>query len=102
MHSTRERLSSYWQRINKYLHLPFEEASDPLSLKQQRLITALEVIRIEDFISPHVGVGRPPEDRIPVARAFIAKAVYGHATTRSDRDRMPHTPGSLLLRKSCF
>ena len=25
-HSTRERLSTYRQRINKYLHLPFEEA----------------------------------------------------------------------------
>ena len=70
------------------MHLPFEEASDPLTKKQQRLITALEVIRIEDFISPHVGVGRPTEDRIPVARAFIAKAVYGHATTRQLLDQL--------------
>ena len=56
MHSTRERLSTYWQRINKYLHLPFEEAIGPLTNKQQQLITALEVIRIEDFISPHMSV----------------------------------------------
>lgn len=73
MHSTRERLSTYWQRINTYLHLPFEEVMGTLTNKQQQLVTALEVIRIEDFISPHCGVGRPPSDRVPIARAFIAK-----------------------------
>ena len=76
----------------------FEEASDPLTNKQQRLITALEVIRIEDFISPHVGVGRPPEERIPVARAFIAKAVYGHATTRQLLDQLQ---SDIRLRRIC-
>ena len=80
------------------MHLPFEEASDPLTNKQQRLITALEVIRIEDFISPHVGVGRPLEDRIPVARAFIAKAVYGHATTRQLLDQLQ---SDIRLRRIC-
>ena len=82
MHSTRERLSTYWVRIKDFLFDPIEEEVGPLTNKQQQLITALEVIRIEDFIERRVGVGRPPEDRLPMARAFIAKAVYGHTTTR--------------------
>ena len=54
------------------------EAMGPLTNKQQQLITALEVIRIGNFISPRLGVARPMDDRVPVARAFIAKAIYGH------------------------
>ena len=46
MHSTRERLSTYWQRINNYLHIPFEEAIGFLTNKQQQLITALELYNI--------------------------------------------------------
>lgn len=46
MHSTSERLSSYWQRINKFLHLPFEGDIGSLTNKQQQLITTLEVTRI--------------------------------------------------------
>lgn len=98
MHSTKERLSSYWQRINKYLHLPFEEAIGSLTKKQQQLLTTLEVVRIEDFISHHVGVGRPPKDRIPMARAFVAKAIYGHTTTRQLLDQLQ---SDVCLRRIC-
>jgi hypothetical protein len=76
MHSTRERLSSYWGRTKDFLLSPVEEEFGPLTNKQQQLITALVVIRIDDFVEPHLGVGRPPADRLPIARAFIAKAVY--------------------------
>src|SRR5262249_53557491 len=88
MHSTRGRLSSYWGRIKDFLLSPVEEEIGTLTNKQQRLITALEVIRIEDFVVPHIGVGRPPEDRLPIARAFIAKAIYGHTTTRQLLDQL--------------
>lgn len=43
---------------------------------------ALEVIRIEEFIQPDVGVGRLRDDRIPMERAFVAKTILGYATTR--------------------
>jgi hypothetical protein len=82
MHSTKERLSSYWGQIKDFLFSLIEEEIGSLTNKQQQLITALEVIRIEDFIERHIGVGRPPEDRLPMARTFIAEAVYGHTTTR--------------------
>jgi Transposase DDE domain/Transposase domain (DUF772) len=98
MHSTRERLSSYWGRIKDFLLSPVEEELGPLTNKQQQVITALEVIRIEDFVAPHVGVGRSPADRLPIARAFIAKAVYGHATTRQLLDQLE---SDVRLRRIC-
>lgn len=98
MHSTRERLSSYWGRIKDFLLSPIEDESGPLTNKQQQLITTLEVIRIEDFIEPHIGVGRQPCDRIPISRAFIAKAVYGHTSTRQLLDQLQ---GDIRLRRIC-
>lgn len=98
MHSTRERLSSYSQRIKKNLLAWIEETLGHLTNKQQQLLRALEVIRIEDFITPHIGVGRPPEDRAPIARAFIAKAIYGHTTTRQLLDQLQ---SDVCLRRIC-
>lgn len=98
MHSTRERLSSYWGRIKDFLLCPIEEEFGSLTNKQQQVITALEVIRIEDFVEPYGGVGRPPADRLPIARAFIAKAVYGHSTTRQLLDQLK---SDVRLRRIC-
>lgn len=98
MHSTRERLSSYWVRIKDFLLSPVEEEIGTLTNKQQQVITALEVIRIEDFVEPHIGVGRPPADRLPIARAFIAKVVYGHTTTRQLLDQLK---SDVRLRRIC-
>lgn len=98
MHSTRERLSSYSQRIKNNLLSWIEETLGHLTNKQQQLLRALEVIRIEDFIAPHIGVGRPPKDRAPMARAFIAKAIYGHATTRQLLDQLQ---SDVYLRRIC-
>lgn len=98
MHSTRERISIYSERIKKNLLSWIEETIGPLTNKQQQLLTALEVIRIEEFILPHVGVGRPQEDREPMARAFIAKAIYGDATTRQLLDQLQ---SDIRLRRIC-
>ena len=80
------------------MHRPLEETVGPFTTKQQLLITALEVIRIEDFISSRIGVGRPTDDRVPIARAFIAKAIYGHTTTRQLLDQLQ---SDIRLRRIC-
>ena len=98
MHSTRERLSSYWGRIKDFLLSPIEEEIGSLTNKQRQLITALEVIRIEDFVSPHIGADRPASDRLLIARAFIAKAIYGHTTTRQLLDQLKI---DIRLRRIC-
>ena len=80
------------------MFLPIEKTVGPLTNKQQQLITALELIRIEDFVLHQIGVGRPRENRLAMARAFIAKAVYGHTTTRQLLDQLQ---SDVRLRRIC-
>ena len=62
---------------------------DPLTQKQQQLITILEVVRIEQFIPDYFGYeGRPPKTRAAIARSFVAKMVYNMTTTRALWDRL--------------
>lgn len=98
MHSTREMLSNYWQLIKEKLFPSLKEDLGPLTQKQQQLITALEVIRIEDFVLHQKGVGRPKEERAPIARAFIAKMIYECTTTRQLLDRLQ---SDISLRRIC-
>ncbi|MCH9638742.1 MAG: transposase [Betaproteobacteria bacterium] len=61
----------------------------PLTVKQQELITTLELLRIEEFICTSRGFpGRPAQDRRAIARAFVAKMVYNLPTTRLLLDRL--------------
>ncbi|MGD0663303.1 MAG: transposase [Syntrophorhabdales bacterium] len=58
----------------------------------------LEVIEIEKYVSSPLyhWMGRTPEDRRPIARAFVAKAVYDLPTTRMLVD-MLHTMPNLRM-----
>lgn len=98
MHSTRSRLSTYWHLIKNNLQPLLQMMLGPLTPKQQQLITVLEVARVEEYISLRTGVGRPKDDRLPLARAFIAKAIYGHATTRQLLDQLA---SDISLRRIC-
>lgn len=50
----------------------------------QRLITLVEVVRVEKFIKSFEGyVGRPESDRCAIARAFMAKTLYNIGETKS-------------------
>ena len=72
-----KELSQTWLRIQGSLFPWLEEDLGPLSKKQQQLITILEVIRIENHLRSYAGMpGRPPKDRVAIARAFVAKTVY--------------------------
>jgi len=65
-----------------------EEVGD-LTEKQMLLITVLEMIRIEEPLPNYQGfAGHPQSDRLAIARAFIAKAVYNISTTRMLIDRL--------------
>ena len=81
-------LSSIWCRIQRTLFPFLEEELGPLTEKQRKLVSILEIIRIEDSIIYTYRTGRPPSDRKAIARAFIAKAVYNVSTTRELLDRL--------------
>ena len=44
------RLSQFWGKIQGTLFPWLEEELNPLTKKQQQLITILEVVRIEEFL----------------------------------------------------
>lgn len=70
-------LSQYWDRIQGSLFPWLQEELDPLTKKQQQLVTILELVRIEQFIPDYRGCeGRPLKTRTAIARSFVAKMVY--------------------------
>jgi transposase len=82
-------ISQYWLRIQSSLFPWLEEELGELTEKEQKLVTTLELIRIERFTAVSRSLrGRPPKERAAVARAFVAKAVYNMPTTRALLDRL--------------
>lgn len=92
-------LSQYWSTIQATLFPQLEEVLDPLTEKQQQLITILEVVRVEQHVPDSRWCnGRPLKDRAPIARSFVAKMVYNMSTTRDLWERL-HTDKN--LRRIC-
>ena len=82
-------LSQYWLRIQSSLFPWLEEELGEMTVKEQKLVTTLELIRIERFTAFSRSLrGRPLKERATVARAFVAKAVYNIPTTRALLDRL--------------
>ncbi len=82
-------LSKYWEKIQGSLFAWLEEELDPLTEKQQQLVSILEVVRIEDFLPCHYGCeGRPQKTRSAIARSFVVKMVYHLDTTTFLIDRL--------------
>ena len=80
-----QRISWLKKTIQENLFPHLRECfDDPLTEKQKDLIMILEVVEIEKYVA-HLNeswTGRPPEDRCPLARSFVAKAVYRLDNTR--------------------
>lgn len=73
---------------------------DPMTEKQKRLITILEIVQVENHVkTPELQwMGRRLADRYAIARAFIAKAVYKFPTTRALMEGLNTMPN---LRNIC-
>ena len=81
-------LSSMWNRIQSNLFPFLEEELGKLNIRQQKLVSVLEVVRIEERILYEYRTGRPQSDRKAIARAFVAKAIYNLGSTSALRDRL--------------
>lgn len=75
-----------------------EEAVGPLTQKMAEFVRCLEVVRFEEFLPLRGGVGRPPAERVFLARAFLAKAIFNVGTTRMLLDRLQC---DIALRRIC-
>lgn len=85
----RNTLSHIWNNVQFSLFPQQEEDLGPLSRKHKRLISILELIRIEHFICRYYQpgtVGRPPKHRMALARAFVAKVIFKLEFTNQLRD----------------
>jgi hypothetical protein len=83
-------LAAIWRGIQVCLLPNLQEClDDPLTERLKQFIAILEIVRIEEHVttpsppdeSPRGRPGRPRQDRGPIARALVAKAVYNLPTT---------------------
>lgn len=99
MNQAVDRLSHTWRHIQSFLFPMIWEELGELTAKQRLLVSVLEFAKLEEHL-PYAGrfPGRPPEDRIAIARAFVTKMVYDMASTRILLDRLETDP---TVRRLC-
>ena len=68
-----DKLSQPWWHIQRFLFPLIGEELGELTAKQKLLVSLLELVKLEEHL-PYAGrfPGRPPEDRIAIARAFVS------------------------------
>ena len=90
MQSTpRERLEQFAHVLQEHLFGRLEEQVGALSERARLLVAVLSTVPLGRYIAPSRGwVGRPAKDRLALAAAFIAKAVYGIETTRRTLEQL--------------
>ena len=61
-----------------------EERLDPLSDKEQQFVRVVCLVDLPKHMQGYrwIGIGRKREDRVSIAKAFVAKAVYSFETTK--------------------
>ncbi len=81
--------SPIWKRIQRSLFPRIEDCLGPLTEEHRKIVAILEIVRIEDQIrQSRRGTGRPPHDWLPIARAFVAKAILNLSSTRALIERL--------------
>ena len=85
----RQQLTQFAHVLQNQLFPAVEEAVGPLEGTARRLIAVLEMIPLARFVPASRGwMGRPSKDRLAIACAFVAKAVYGLSLTRQLLERL--------------
>lgn len=85
----RQQLTQFTQVLQSQLFPILEEACGVLDEKAQHLVAVLEMVPLSRFVPASRGwIGRPCKDRLAIASAFVAKAVYGFSLTRQLLERL--------------
>lgn len=86
--------------IQRQLFPAWEAEVGVLSAKEQQFVRIVALVEVERFMAPYrwKWLGRKPEDRLPMAKAFIAKAVWNFPTSRALMDYAQRCPS---LRRLC-
>jgi len=79
----RQQITQFAHVLQNKLFPCLEEELGELSGSAKRLVAVLEMIPLARFVPSSRGwIGRPSKDRLAIASAFVAKAIYGFTTTR--------------------
>ena len=79
----RQQITQFAHVLQSGLFPVLNEELGELTDSARRLVATLEMIPLARFVPSSRGwMGRPSKDRLAIASAFVAKAVYGFKTTR--------------------
>jgi hypothetical protein len=85
----RHQLTQFSNLLQSRLFPVLQDELGILTAPAKRLVATLEMIPLARFIPTGRGwVGRPSKDRLAIASAFVAKAVYGFSLTRQLLDAL--------------
>lgn len=86
--------------IQRQLFPAWEAEVGPLSAKEHQFVRIVALVEVERFMAPYRWKwwGRKPQNRVPMAKAFIAKAVWNFPTSRALLDYLQRCPS---LRRLC-
>jgi hypothetical protein len=95
----RQQITQFAHVLQTGLFPVLNEELGELTPSAKRLVATLEMIPLARFVPSSRGwVGRPSKDRLAIASAFVAKAVYGFALTRQLLDALA---SDTQLRRIC-
>lgn len=89
----RQQLTQFTNVLQNQLFPVVEQSIGELDDSARRLVAVLEMVPLARFVPCSRGwMGRPAKDRLAMASAFVAKAVYGFSLTRQLIDRLRQDP----------
>jgi len=88
LNSLLQLLGQFGQVLQDHLFPLLDEELGPMSSLHQDLVRTLGMLGMEGFVSVRHGRGRPAHSQAAIARAFVAKAVFGFPHTRALLDRL--------------
>jgi hypothetical protein len=95
----RQQITQFAHVLQTGLFPVLNEELGELTPPAKRLVATLEMIPLARFVPFSRGwIGRPSKDRLAIASAFVAKAVYGFALTRQLLDALA---SDTQLRRIC-
>lgn len=98
MNSILHLLGTFGQILQSQLFPRLQEELGEISERHHRFVRALGLLGLDGFVAVRHGRGRPAHDRVKIARAFLAKAVFLIPHTRALLDRLAH---DTALRRLC-
>ncbi len=93
-------LQDLWQHLQRSLFPVLTEELGPLGEKDRQFVEVISLLPLGRFMARYqwIGNGRPPHERVWLMHAYVAKAVFGFATTEALIDALKARP---TLRRLC-